>query len=50
MFDNNFEKKLLDNFLRYVKIDTTSDPASGKTPSTDTQWILLEMLRDDWNQ
>ena len=47
MFDNNFEKKLIDNFLRYVKIDTTSDPASGKTPSTDTQWILLEMLRDE---
>ncbi len=47
MFDNNFEKKLLDNFLRYVKIETTSDPTSGKTPSTDTQWILLEMLRDE---
>ena len=47
MFDNNFEKKLIDNFLRYVKIDTTSDPTSGKTPSTDTQWILLEMLRDE---
>ena len=47
MFDNNFEKKLLDNFLRYVKVETTSDPTSGKTPSTDTQWILLEMLRDE---
>ena len=47
MFDNNFEKKLIDNFLRYVKDETTSDPTSGKTPSTDTQWILLEMLRDE---
>ena len=47
MFDNDFEKRLVDNFLRYVKIETTSDPSTGRTPSTETQWVLLELLRDE---
>ena len=47
MFKKDFENRLIDNFLRYVKIETTSDPSTGKTPSTDTQWVLLKMLRDE---
>ncbi|MBX3739061.1 MAG: peptidase T [Candidatus Didemnitutus sp.] len=35
---------LLDRFLRYVQIDTRSDPASPDCPSTPTQWNLLRLL------
>jgi tripeptide aminopeptidase len=35
---------LLDRFLRYVKIHTTSDPRSDMTPSTPGQWDLLRLL------
>lgn len=35
---------LLDRFLRYVQIDTRSDPASPTCPSTPTQWNLLRLL------
>jgi tripeptide aminopeptidase len=37
----------LERFLRYVKIDTTSDEASGVTPSSEGQWNLARMLRDE---
>jgi tripeptide aminopeptidase len=36
---------LLDRFLRYVQIDTRSDPRSEQTPSTPGQWNLLKLLR-----
>jgi tripeptide aminopeptidase len=35
---------LLDRFLRYVQIDTRSDPHSATTPSTPGQWNLLRLL------
>ncbi|MDD3180015.1 MAG: peptidase T [Opitutaceae bacterium] len=35
---------LLDRFLRYVQIDTRSDPHSTTTPSTPGQWDLLRLL------
>ena len=38
---------LLDRFLRYVKIYTTSDHASETTPSSPQQWELLRLLRDE---
>ncbi len=37
----------LERFLRYVKIDTTSDESTGTTPSSDGQWNLARMLRDE---
>lgn len=37
-------KELLDRFLRYVKIDTQSDPHSENTPSTEKQWNLARLL------
>ncbi len=40
-------KNLLDRFLRYVKIDTQSDPASKTTPSTEKQWKLARMLKEE---
>ncbi len=38
---------LLDRFLRYVQIYTTSDHASESTPSSPQQWDLLRVLRDE---
>jgi tripeptide aminopeptidase len=34
----------LERFLRYVKFDTQSDPASSSTPSTPKQLVLLDEL------
>jgi tripeptide aminopeptidase len=41
------QTSVLERFLRYVKIDTTSDPASNTTPSTATQLVLLDLLVDE---
>ncbi len=38
---------IIDRFLRYVKIDTQSDPASETTPSTDKQWVLANLLFEE---
>lgn len=40
-------QKLLERFLRYVQIDTTSDPDSTTYPSTAKQWDLLRLLADE---
>jgi tripeptide aminopeptidase len=38
------QTSVLERFLRYVQIDTTSDPASSSTPSTAKQLVLLDLL------
>ncbi len=38
---------LLERFLRYVKIDTQSDPESQSYPSTSKQFDLLRLLKDE---
>jgi len=38
---------IIDRFLRYVKIDTQSDPASETTPSTQKQWELANLLYEE---
>lgn len=35
---------LIDRFIRYIKIDTQSDPGSETTPSTKKQWNLAHKL------
>lgn len=35
---------LIDRFLRYVKIDSQSDPNSNATPSTQKQWDMARLL------
>lgn len=40
-------QKLLERFLRYVQIDTTSDPDSTTYPSTAKQWDLLRLLASE---
>ncbi len=39
--------QLLDRFLKYVKIDSQSDPDSGTTPSTEKQWEIARLLKED---
>jgi tripeptide aminopeptidase len=38
---------VLDRFLRYVQVHTTSDSGVLTTPSTERQWTLLRMLADE---
>lgn len=38
---------LLDRFLRYVRVDTQSDPDSSTYPSTAKQWDLLRQLETE---
>ena len=40
-------EKLLDKFLRYVAVDTMSNPESETQPSSAKQLDLLRMLRDE---
>lgn len=42
-----FESDLLDRFLRYVRVHTTSDPHVSTTPSTERQWDLARMLEGE---
>lgn len=37
-------EQILERFLRYVKIDTQSDPESETCPSTSKQWNLANLL------
>lgn len=41
------KEKILERFLRYVKIDTQSDPDSTTFPSTSKQFDLARMLTDE---
>jgi tripeptide aminopeptidase len=41
------KQRIIDRFLRYVKIDTQSDPASESTPSTEKQWDLAYKLAEE---
>ncbi len=40
-------RDILDRFIRYVSIDTQSDPESSSTPSTEKQWVLANQLADE---
>lgn len=42
-FDTEVEQRL----VRYAAIDTQSDEASDTSPSTECQWDLLKLLRDE---
>jgi tripeptide aminopeptidase len=50
MTSRKFQHSVLERFLRYVRIDTQSDPASKTTPSTEKQKdlgrVLAQELRD----
>ena len=40
-------QNIIDRFISYVTIDTTSDPESNTTPSTEKQWDLAKKLADE---
>ena len=40
-------EKIIDRFLRYIAVDTASNPESNSQPSTNKQFVLLEMLRKE---
>ncbi|HPW45866.1 MAG TPA: peptidase T [bacterium] len=40
-------KRLIDTFVKYTKIDTTSDPESKTTPSTPGQLDLAKLVLED---
>ena len=40
-------QRLIDRFLKYVQIDTQSDPDSKTTPSTEKQWLFAEELVEE---
>ena len=42
-----YRNLLLGRFLRYVKIETASDPHKAEIPSTPGQWDLLRMLEGE---
>ena len=37
-------------FLKYVSINTTADDTTGKTPSSDNQFILADILVEELKQ
>lgn len=43
-------EKLLERFLHYVSLDTQSKPGVRQVPSTEGQWKLLDLLRDQLNE
>ena len=38
---------IIDRFIRYVSVDTQSDPHSKTTPSTEKQWVLAKQLFEE---
>ncbi len=43
-------KNLLNRFIKYVKIDTQSDPEISDFPSTEKQWNLAKLLAEELRQ
>lgn len=37
-------QNIIDRFIRYISVDTQSDPSSTATPSTEKQWTLAHKL------
>lgn len=46
----NIMENLLDRFLRYIAVDTQSDPESESQPSSAKQLVLLNMLCKELNE
>ncbi len=40
-------EKLIERFVKYIKIDSKSDPESTTTPSTEKQWNIARVLLED---
>jgi len=44
------KKNITDRFIKYIKIDTESDPNNPAFPSTEKQWDLAKVLVEDLKQ
>lgn len=44
------KEKVIDRFIRYAKIDTQSNPESSTTPSTEKQFDLLNVLKNELSE
>ncbi len=44
------KKHITDRFIKYIKIDTESDPNNPAFPSTEKQWDLAKVLVEDLKQ
>lgn len=45
--NSDFQKKLVERFIKYVEIDTKSDPGSETVPSTAKQFNLAKPLKEE---
>ena len=43
-------QKLIDRFVKYISIDTQSDPENPDFPSTKKQWNLANILVEELNE
>ena len=43
-FNHEWKMRLLNRFLTYAKIYSTSDPESETTPSTERQWDVAKYI------
>ncbi len=43
-------QQIIDRFVKYVTVDTQSDPENPAFPSTEKQWTLARMLVDELNE
>lgn len=41
------KKQIIERFLRYVKVDTKSEPGVDKIPSTDKQFVLARQIAEE---
>ncbi|MDD7437341.1 MAG: peptidase T [Bacteroidales bacterium] len=44
------KQPVVERFLRYIAVDTKSNPESSTTPSSEIQWYLARLLRQDMEQ
>lgn len=44
------KQPVVERFLRYIAVDTKSNPESSTTPSSEIQWDLARLLRQDMEQ
>jgi tripeptide aminopeptidase len=44
------KQHIIDRFIKYVTIDTESDPNNPEFPSTENQWNLAKILEKELNQ
>jgi tripeptide aminopeptidase len=45
--ERGIKEALIERFVRYAKVWTTSDPKSEETPTTDGQWDLARILQSE---